>query len=472
MKSAAIRHTTCEKDFVLKSIRSGIRLDGRQSYDYRNLDIKFGKDYGCCEVQLGETRVLAQTSAELVKPTDTRPTEGQLFLNVELSPMASPAFENGRMSNQGVEVNRLIERCLKESRPIDIESLCLVAGEKVWAIRVDISVMNDCGNIVDCSCVAAICSLAHFKRPDVTVTGDDVVIHSFDEKEAVPLNVHHMPICTTFGFIGEGEHVIIDPEEKEENIVSGQMTLAFNIHSEMCCAQMSGGVLLEAEQLMQCAKIASVKAAEIIELIKQCLEEDRLSRAPPPVERREGLKDPIAPYTPSTIMKTSAESTDADMETIEMRDVEEINADPDAAQPVKYLGRGTAGLGQGGASTWVISDNSDQDMTPVKKSSAKKKKAKKKNVVEKIDLPTDDSEEEEVVMLQSGDLEERQTEILSDKIINGNNNPVTTIEDKPVTTIEDQPVTTIEDDKTTTEAKTRKTKTKKKKKAKKKAVTS
>ena len=33
-----------------------------------------------------------------------------------------------------MEVNRLVERCLKESRPIDVESLCLVAGEKVFML--------------------------------------------------------------------------------------------------------------------------------------------------------------------------------------------------------------------------------------------------------------------------------------------------------------------------------------------------
>lgn len=41
-------------------------------------------------------RVLAQVSCEVVQPKPNRPTEGQLFLNVELSPMASPAFESGR----------------------------------------------------------------------------------------------------------------------------------------------------------------------------------------------------------------------------------------------------------------------------------------------------------------------------------------------------------------------------------------
>ena len=32
------------------------RLDGRQTYDYRKMKIKFGTDYGCCFVDLGKTR--------------------------------------------------------------------------------------------------------------------------------------------------------------------------------------------------------------------------------------------------------------------------------------------------------------------------------------------------------------------------------------------------------------------------------
>ena len=42
-------------------------------------------------------RVLGQVSCEVAQPKPNRPTEGQLFINVELSPMASPAFESGRL---------------------------------------------------------------------------------------------------------------------------------------------------------------------------------------------------------------------------------------------------------------------------------------------------------------------------------------------------------------------------------------
>ncbi|GCB75669.1 hypothetical protein scyTo_0020935, partial [Scyliorhinus torazame] len=73
------------------------RLDGRQTYDYRNIKITFGTEYGSCIVELGKTRVLAQVSCELVTPKPSRPTEGIIFFNLELSPMASPAFEPGRL---------------------------------------------------------------------------------------------------------------------------------------------------------------------------------------------------------------------------------------------------------------------------------------------------------------------------------------------------------------------------------------
>lgn len=36
-----------------------------------------------------------------------------------------------RMTEFGTELNRFMERCYVESRAIDVESLCIVAGEKV-----------------------------------------------------------------------------------------------------------------------------------------------------------------------------------------------------------------------------------------------------------------------------------------------------------------------------------------------------
>jgi hypothetical protein len=76
-------------------------------------------------------RVLAQVSCEVQQPKLNRPNEGLLFLNIELSPMGSPHFEAGQQSELAVQLNRLLEKCIKDSRCVDLESLCIVAEEKV-----------------------------------------------------------------------------------------------------------------------------------------------------------------------------------------------------------------------------------------------------------------------------------------------------------------------------------------------------
>ena len=52
----------------------------------------------------------------------------------------------------------------------------------MWTIRVDVHVLNYDGNVIDAASVAAIAALCHFRCPDVSVCGDDVVVHSPTER--------------------------------------------------------------------------------------------------------------------------------------------------------------------------------------------------------------------------------------------------------------------------------------------------
>ncbi|KAI9486699.1 MAG: ribosomal protein S5 domain 2-type protein [Benjaminiella poitrasii] len=167
-----------EVNFLLEALREGKRVDGREVYDMRSLEITLGADYGHVEVQLGRTRVSANVSAEVVRPYPDKPTDGQLIFNTEISPMAASFFEIGSRSEDEVLISRLIEKSLRRSGAIDTEGLCIVAGEKVWQIRVDLLFLDHDGNLVDCASIAAITALLHFRRPDVTVSGEDVTIVS------------------------------------------------------------------------------------------------------------------------------------------------------------------------------------------------------------------------------------------------------------------------------------------------------
>ncbi|XP_067662910.1 exosome complex component RRP45-like [Haliotis asinina] len=397
--------SNCEREFILKAITEHKRFDGRQAYDYRKLKISFGVDRGCCQVQLGDTRVLAQVSCEITEPKPTRPTDGVLFVNVELSPMASPSFEIGRPSEFGVELTRLLERCLKESRCVDTESLCIVAGEKVWAIRVDIHALNYEGNLLDAASVAAIAAITHFRRPDVTVSGEEVTVHSPEERDPVPLSVHHMPICCTFAFFTQGKHLLVDPSLVEEKVMDGKMVIGMNKHREICMLQITGEMLLLKEQVLRCSNVAVVKVTEISELILKALENDRKARAS---GEKCGFAESVEP---KKITGTKTEHQDVEMEedaADKMADASHSSDDdiqivrPEDSIEVKILDKGLAAIGEGGQSTWEIDvDVATEAMADAAAAAASSIQGKGDNQHEVIDL--DSGSEEETTMTLSHD---------------------------------------------------------------------
>ncbi|XP_072525995.1 exosome complex component RRP45 [Salminus brasiliensis] len=382
--------SNCERIFLLKAIEEKKRLDGRQTYDYRNIKITFGTDYGCCTVSLGKTRVLAQVSCELVPPKDSRPTEGIMFFNLELSPMASPAFQPNRQSELLVTLNRQLERCLRNSKCIDTESLCVVSGEKVWQIRVDVHVLNHDGNLMDAASIAAISALCHFRRPDVAIQGRDITIFSPEERDPVPLSIYHMPICVSFAFFQQGTYLLVDPCEKEELVMDGLLVIAMNKHREICSVQSSGGIMLLKDQVLRCSKIASVKVSEISELINKALENDKRVR-------KEGGRFGFAESIPKERI-TALKSKEALVEVTGIQEMaEEIANKGEAPSEVVpspiIVAAGTGHVGEGLQNTWGLEEEDEgEEWQGVTDENEEKKKKDKMIVIS-------DSEEEEVVVL-------------------------------------------------------------------------
>lgn len=142
-----------EKVFVEAAIKDGLRIDERHLNEFRDLEIVFvSKEFGSIIVSLGETKVFACVSCEVSSPKASRPNEGTVFVNVEIGPMAAPHFEVGNLSEACIFINRILERTIRDSRCIDLESLCIIAEEKVWNLRVDLTVLNHEGNAVGKIC--------------------------------------------------------------------------------------------------------------------------------------------------------------------------------------------------------------------------------------------------------------------------------------------------------------------------------
>ncbi|XP_077284269.1 exosome complex component Rrp45 [Arctopsyche grandis] len=273
--------SNCEKTFVLNAIGEGTRLDGRQLDEARPLKISFGTEWGSCHVSLGNTKVTAHVSYKIEQPKQAKPNEGLLFINLELGPMGAPNFEN-RQSDLSVTLNRLLEKCIIDSRCVDLESLCIVSEEKVWGLRVDIHVLNHAGNIIECASVAALSSLAHFKRPDITTNGQEIIVHTLAERDPIPTVLHHYPVCVLFGFFSE-ETMISDPNLFEEMIcssVGALFTIGMNSYREVCLFDLAGAAItLGPIHIYKASQKAAKRAKDLVTSIKDALVEDESARS-------------------------------------------------------------------------------------------------------------------------------------------------------------------------------------------------
>ncbi|XP_077254855.1 exosome complex component Rrp45 isoform X1 [Temnothorax americanus] len=225
--------TNCERNFTNKCIEEETRLDGRKLLEPRSVKIYFGSSWGCCMVSLGHTRAVAQVSCDIQQPKTSRPNEGMIRINVELTPLAAQHFESGRQSEAAILISRQLEKCFKDSKCIDLESLCIVADKKVWNLRIDVNIINHDGNLVDCASIATLAALMHFHRPDVTSTGEEVIVHPASEKDFLPLTLFHYPVCISFITFKSG-NTIMDPTYTEERVGVAELTLGVNSYRELC----------------------------------------------------------------------------------------------------------------------------------------------------------------------------------------------------------------------------------------------
>lgn len=134
------------------------------------------------------------------------------------------------------------------------------------------------GGLVDASCIAIIAALQHFRRPDVSVDGENVTIYTMDERTPVPLSILHHPICVSFSFFQDGEVVLLDATLREEQVREGELVITMNKFGELCQIAKMGGISVDPVTLLNCTQTALAKVKDITSTIAKKLESDALQR--------------------------------------------------------------------------------------------------------------------------------------------------------------------------------------------------
>lgn len=249
---------------IAELVSSGKRLDERGLTDYREIQVEVGvieRAEGSARVRLGKTEVMAGIKIETGQPFPDVPNDGVLTVNAELVPLASPTFEPGPPNENAVELARIVDRGIRESKAIELEKLCVEPGKKVFIVFIDVYVLNHDGNLIDASAMAALAALLNTKMFNYELEGGEIKI----KPGYTPLPIRNYPIAVTFAKIND--KLILDPWLEEEQVMDARLTMTLDKDGKICAIQKGGYGYFTTQQILEAAKIAREKTEELRKVV-------------------------------------------------------------------------------------------------------------------------------------------------------------------------------------------------------------
>ncbi|MBI2523447.1 exosome complex protein Rrp42 [Candidatus Woesearchaeota archaeon] len=252
------------REHLIRLFESNIRLDGRKFTDYRPVKVEVNVTNtaeGSARVMIGKTDVIAGVKVEVMEPYPDTPDEGSIMVGAELLPLSSAEFELGPPGQKAIELARVVDRGIRESKCLDFKKLYIKEGEKAWMIVVDICTINDAGNLLDASSLAAIASLRNTTFPEYK---DDKI--DYKKKTNKKLELKDIPLSVTV--IKIGDKFLVDPDSDEEKAIDTRLTVASLSDGTLCALQKGGDYPLTSEDIAKMVDIGIEKGKELRKLVK------------------------------------------------------------------------------------------------------------------------------------------------------------------------------------------------------------
>ena len=253
------------RSHIISLLNVDTRLDGRKLTEYRQpIEVEYSvikTAEGSARVKIGETEVMVGVKMEVGKSYPDTPDEGTIIVGAELLPLSNPEFELGPPGIQAIELARVVDRGIRESKALDFKKLCIISGEKVWLLLIDICTLNDAGNLLDASSLAALAALKDAKYP-----GYDGEKVNYKEKTDKKLPLGKSPIAVTV--IKIGDKFIVDPDTDEEKVIDARLTVSSIEDGTLCAMQKGGDFPLSIEDIDKMLDIGIEKGKELRHYLK------------------------------------------------------------------------------------------------------------------------------------------------------------------------------------------------------------
>jgi len=255
---------------IRKYLSEDKRFDGRKLKEFREIIIEPGvakNAEGSARVKIGKTEVIVGVKMNIGTPYADSPDKGNMMVTAELLPLSSPRFENGPPKFPAIELGRIIDRGIRESKFIDFEKLCIKEGEKVWTVFIDIYSINDDGNLLDAAGLGAVIALKNAKMPKYDEK-EEKISYGKLTKNNIPLTKNN-PLSITVHKMGN--NFIVDPTREEEDISEVRITIGSSDGTISSMQKGNSGVLTT-EDIGKVLDLIKITERELFKKIKKFLD--------------------------------------------------------------------------------------------------------------------------------------------------------------------------------------------------------
>jgi exosome complex component RRP42 len=245
-----------KRDSLLAILAQGKRADERGKMDYRTTTVKknvLQNAEGSALASIGKTQVLCGIKFDIATPFSDRPNEGVLSTGAEFTPLGSHMFEPGPPSVDSIELARVVDRGIRSSNAINLQSFFIEEG-KVLALYLDLYILDHDGNLFDAATLAGMAALQACRMPKV----ENGKIIRNEKTGNLPLSTS----CVSCTFAKVDAYHLLDPSLDEEKGMDGRLTIA-TTPDYVCAAQKSGWAGYTQKDIMELVDMSFAKGAEL-----------------------------------------------------------------------------------------------------------------------------------------------------------------------------------------------------------------
>ena len=253
------------KKYIEAVLLNGERIDGRKFEEFRKpVEVSYdvsNKAEGSARVKIGKTEVIAGVKMDVGTPYPDSTDRGNLMMGAERLPVSSPEFLPGPPNAETIELARIVDRGIRESGMIDLKKLCIREGELVWNIIVDIYTINDDGNLIDASALAAVAALKNAVLPELV---NDRVQWGKFTKTKVPLNFEAIN-ATVYKI---GKELVIDANRDEEAAADARLSVSVSETGSVHAMQKGGRIGMSIDEIDKAIGMAIEAVKPLREVLK------------------------------------------------------------------------------------------------------------------------------------------------------------------------------------------------------------